>query len=153
MLRAAYEKPELYTDGARVLLYCRHKMKKIHPLLLLFCAAILMTIMHVAGTFLYLYWRVEGFDRVVHFTGGFLAAFTTLYFLYWRQVAEPKNRHLIIIGILAALIIGVLWEIFELEDGMTFLADSGYWVDTVGDVVSDIVGGLVACLYFVYGSK
>ncbi|MDO8560744.1 MAG: hypothetical protein Q7R91_00840 [bacterium] len=77
-------------------------------------------------------------DKIVHFSGGIFAAMLLFLFLGWGKA--EKTRYLY-----AALIIGVLWEIFEI----IFLPDQlkryryafNWWfADTSLDVVADVLG-------------
>lgn len=53
------------------------------------------------------------------------------------------------LGFFAAVVIGIIWEIFELTSGNTAFTDKGYWLDNGGDVVFDVIGGIVAVYYFI----
>ncbi len=110
---------------------------------IILCVAVL----HYLGFYLQLYWRVGWYDRVVHTLGGIWIALTLFYFLKTRMVSIPDTVWLFFVGIGAALIVGIIWEFFEVKAGITVISDKGYLADTVGDIISDVCGGLLASVY------
>ena len=47
-----------------------------------------------------------------------------------------------------AILVGVLWEIFELHFGITLLSDGIIYIrDTASDLIMDISGGLLGVVY------
>lgn len=52
------------------------------------------------------------------------------------------------IGIYGALVIGLLWEFYELYLGMVFLSDGlAYVIDTTKDIIVDTSGAFLGSLY------
>lgn len=99
-------------------------------------AIALVAMLHVSGLHFYFYWRIPWYDRIVHVIAGFAVVFFTYYI--------SRSLSLSVIG---ALVVGVAWEVFEIQSGYSSMAHSGYIFDTIGDLVSDVVGGTVALLY------
>ncbi len=123
-------------------------MTKSRAALVIFLA-IFVLVLHAAGVFLQLYWRVEWYDHVVHIMAG---ATTSLIIFSLGSFGWLRSRPLMLFTsiFLVSLIIGGLWEFFELQTGITSLSDSRYILDTTGDMVSDVVGGLVAGAYLLF---
>jgi uncharacterized membrane protein YjdF len=121
-------------------------MKPRIPYSLLFTTILTIAILHIVGTWFYLYWQLPWYDRVVHPLGGFWVAIATVSILMLKTDRISKIN-IFLICILSAFIIGVAWELFELKAGVTVLGSSGYAIDTAGDIVSDIIGGLAAYWY------
>jgi uncharacterized membrane protein HdeD (DUF308 family) len=72
----------------------------------------------------------------MHFLGGVAVGAALAYFCSLRKKNVPRW----IYGV-AALVIGILWEAFEIWNGDTSLRD---WKDMSLDLVMDILGGLAA---------
>lgn len=124
-------------------------MKRNIPLLSFLLLVVILGFLHFAGIYLHLYWRVQSFDRLVHIIGGFFVAIASLSIIYGSKLQTVKRSHSLMVGIFAALVVGILWEIFEVQNGITSLRDIGYWIDSIGDILSDFIGGCLAALYFI----
>ena len=115
---------------------------------ILYCV-IILALLHFAGVYLELYWRLPGYDKLAHLLGGFLAAFTVLSFVFIKQSPHVSKRQIISVGVLAAFSVGIAWELFELQAGITALSDTHYYINNGGDVFFDIVGGVAGVFYFI----
>jgi len=103
-------------------------------------------VLHLMGQFLYLYWQLPMYDRVVHFLGGFFTGSAVYLFLRpWWQTHSAVS--LMISTLVLSLVVGILWEVFEAKTGVTIMTDIGYIIDTREDIILDIVGSLVAWLF------
>lgn len=68
---------------------------------------------------------------------------------FFKNIISVKQSFSI--AVIASLIIGVLWEYFELHFQITFLSDGwNYWTDTSSDVFLDVLGGFLAAKYSFY---
>ena len=86
---------------------------------------------------------------VVHFLAGATVAIATVliikYFLRDRVATLGK---FVWPAITTALIIGVIWELYELHFGLTHLSDGVRYIrDTTSDISMDICGGILGALY------
>ncbi len=117
-----------------------------HTLFLLF----LVGILNFFADYLYLYWVIWWFDMLVHFLAGATVAMATvlvLSFLY-RTYEENSLIKNIILAVLGALVVGIIWELYELYFGITLLSDGIiYFRDTLSDILMDISGGFFGALY------
>ncbi len=81
----------------------------------------------------YWYWEYWWLDILMHFFGGLLIALGA-------SLALQRWAHII----LAVLVIGVLWEVFEYVIGIS-IREPNFVLDSSLDLFADIVGGFVAC--------
>jgi hypothetical protein len=98
---------------------------------------------------LYLYWTIWWFDMFVHFSAGACVAMASilLYFFYTKQ-SLPSIKTTLKVAITSAIIIGILWEIYELVFQITYLSDGlDYYLDTSSDLLMDLSGGIIGSLY------
>ena len=107
--------------------------------------------LHITGIIYSLYFKIIWTDTVIHALGGFWVAGVALWFYYLSGYVKPrlsKGVHVFLISILAAIVIGVLWEIFEVVTGATFVTRAAYVPDTIVDLIADSVGALAMAFYF-----
>ena len=86
---------------------------------------------------------------MLHFLGGVCVAMAFLSFYYYIFKFTTTNK-LKVIGIvfISVVTVGVLWEIFELVAGQTFLTDGVVYIrDTASDLLMDVCGGFFGTLY------
>lgn len=100
----------------------------------------------------YWYWMYPWFDNPMHFLGGLWLGGTIIWILKTRHTEEGKTvsmcRYAVyIIG--GAMIIGVLWELFEfsLDTFITFRVND--IVDTLSDLSMDFLGTTAAYVILV----
>jgi hypothetical protein len=116
----------------------------------LFLSAILTTIIvctiELISFYFHLFYSIMWFDMIMHFSGGFLVALLALTIVtYYKQ--DLSYGQILFWGIITAFLIGVLWEVYELYEGITVWGSFGYWGDNGMDVTMDTFGGLVAVWY------
>jgi magnesium-transporting ATPase (P-type) len=120
----------------------------IHAFILL----ALVGVLNLTAIHLYLYWTTNWFDMIVHTLAGATVGMTMILFWQYRHMSVPlqslDQRHLVRIGVIGAIVIGILWEIYELSFGITTLADGiHYFTDTGSDLICDTIGGILGSLY------
>ena len=94
-----------------------------------------------------LYWELRWLDLCIHLLAGFLIGLT--YFSIWfRRSSEPPYSLLWLIAgsLIAALLVGIAWEVLEWWLGLVLL-DSAGLVDTALDLLLDCVGATLAALF------
>ncbi|MEX0917204.1 MAG: hypothetical protein WDZ90_01650 [Candidatus Paceibacterota bacterium] len=124
-------------------------MKKERKEILLLLAVLIYGIfaLHLLATLFYFYWTLWWYDIMMHGLGGFFVGLSTLWFFYLSgYVQAPRNSLIFFYGIVSALVVGVLWEVFEYIVGATNRDE--YMFDTFLDLLMDIAGGLGAYYYF-----
>ena len=121
-------------------------MQKFSLLFTSFAVLICLFILHIAGSFLYLYWTLDWFDSLVHFIGGVSVGFFALWTFWdsglWKK-ERPKQFSALITTVLVVIIVGAAWEIFEYVNGLT-QSTEGYKLDTIHDMIADTLGAIVA---------
>lgn len=113
--------------------------------LAILCLVLFFAFLHVLALHFYFYWTVWWFDIFMHVLGGFI--FGTLFALLLLHSASGRGKSFLLI-ICGALVAGILWEIFEYKTGLTFTTAGNYMIDTISDLLSDVVGGLSAYIYY-----
>ena len=100
----------------------------------------------LAGKF-YWYSTIWYFDMPMHFLGGFwLGLMFFLIFIHFQPKLEPKLGLLIKV-ILGVLLIGILWELFELVFYNYIGKNPFNTLDTMSDICFDLAGGLSSIFY------
>ncbi|MDO8483079.1 MAG: hypothetical protein Q7S86_04665 [bacterium] len=114
--------------------------------------AIFVAFLHVAATMFFLYSFYWWFDIPLHFLGGFCAGLISLYFYSYfhrRTAVSMRPSRGLLVAIIGTVMVGLAWELFEYFAGITFNTVGDYPIDTVKDLIMDILGGYAAYLYFI----
>ena len=97
----------------------------------------------------YLYFTTSWFDSMVHFLATScvgMAGFLVL--IYFGKINTFSRKKQIVIAVSGALVIGLLWEVYELYFGITLLSDGIRYVrDTASDLSMDVLGGFSGSFY------
>jgi len=80
--------------------------------------------------------------------GGIVTAMMLAYFLF-TFFPRIQGANLNITIFLGVLVVGILWEVFELRFYMTSLSNYGYFTETISDIISNLTGSLIAQYYFI----
>jgi hypothetical protein len=114
----------------------------------MFWVLFIVGVMNAIAYKLYLFWTVIWFDMVMHFLGGL---FVALFFFWALSLFKSQLSYTerLILGVVFTLLIGLVWEYFELIIQVTDLLSSEYWNDTGMDIVMDTLGALVG-VFFVH---
>lgn len=114
-----------------------------------FWSLALTGILNWFSTKLYLYWTVWWIDMVVHFLGGLTVGLTLMWLgSLSNNFRDWSLKKLLFSALFGAILIGILWEIYELYFGLTSLSDGmDYWTNTSSDLIMDAVGGISSFLY------
>ncbi len=101
--------------------------------------------------YFHLFDAITNFDMTFHFLGGFFIGLSALTVLTATK-NDVSYGKLLLWGVTTALVVGLLWEVYELSVGITYWGMSfwpswEYLADNGMDVTMDTFGGLVAVLY------
>ena len=118
-----------------------HTMNTSPLLALLFVTVLVMGVVHHLALTFFLYWQFSWFDIPMHILGGIVIAFTILVIPRFQNTL-PERYFSLFAVLCGVLIIGLLWEIFEIWAGIP-LYEEGFGIDLVSDLVMDIIGGVV----------
>ncbi len=121
-------------------------LMKLSRAILVISLALVVLFLYVAGLILEFHWRMGWYDHVVHTLAGAMASLA-IFSLYAMRAITKRPGALFAGAFLVSLVVGTLWEIFELRAGITSFSHRGYAVDTALDIVFDIVGGWLAAGY------
>ncbi len=123
-------------------------LKRLTGLLIIavFALLIIFYIMAIAHElFFYIWW----YDIMLHFLGGLGLGLSAVYVCYFSGHFRPRlSRNAIFYTVLfSALLVGVLWEVFENYSGLTY-SFGNYRLDTIKDMFTDVFGSIVAYVFF-----
>lgn len=107
---------------------------------------------NLLATFFYWYSTFWWFDMPMHFLGGFWVALMSLWLALFTPLGRylPKGRaSLVLYAFLSTVLIGALWELFEVSVDAITLVRSVRLVDSLSDMAFDIAGGLAGALYVI----
>ena len=109
-----------------------------------FLLIFLIFILNCLAMKFYWYSSIWYFDMIMHFLGGFWVSLAIIWFFHVKDV----SLKLIFKIILGVLLIGFLWEVFEVVIDEIFSKNSFNVLDTISDIFLDLSGGCLAVLYF-----
>lgn len=115
-------------------------MRKSSLLYTAFGFMIALGTLHFIADAFYFYWTFWWYDIMMHFLAGFTGGLLILWFI--RPFGILKSIYFALLGI---LVIGITWEIFEYVYHIAQTTD--YWQDTILDLIADVAGAVLACLY------
>lgn len=107
--------------------------------------AILIIVIHIFFLFFNLYDSIPWLDILMHFLGGMWAGFFSYLILINGINFNFSGIKFLIILVSASAFIGVLWEFLEfIMTRLTSIPMQGTLQDTMGDLLMDIIGGIVS---------
>ena len=115
-----------------------------------FIILVLVGALDLVATYLHLFDTIMWFDMIMHFSGGFFISSAVLLIFTRKFDRTFSYGELLLWGLGSAVVIGVLWECFELYFGITYFWSPSYWGDNGMDVTMDTFGGLIAVWYSYY---
>ena len=115
-------------------------MKKTTTLVFIIVLAVLAVI-HLVSLKFYLYWNFLWLDIFVHCFAGVIVALGA--FAVFDFFPNLPTRWLGFWPIIAwVLIVGLVWEVFELLGG-GIMIEANFKVDLITDLIMDVVGGVI----------
>lgn len=121
-----------------------HKTSLFKQILVLF---FVIFVLNIIADIFYLHWTIWWYDVFLHFLAGICVGLVFVMLNIYNNKSSYSHKNLVL-GILSVLFVGVVWEIFELKIGQTFLADGvHYYRDTFSDIMADLSGGFVSMVY------
>lgn len=118
-----------------------------------------ISVLHFLSIWLLWYTHIWWIDIVLHVLGG---AWITLVFFYMKNLYAPSLGEgvpllfYLIIAVGVAMLVGVAWEWFEYAFDFLFFYTQRFafraqlgLTDTMGDLLSDFVGGVMAASYII----
>ncbi|MFH1200916.1 MAG: hypothetical protein V1484_01120 [bacterium] len=95
----------------------------------------------------YWYYSIWWSDMPMHFLGGFCVGLFLIWLLSYKNSSLEINLKLICRIFLGVLIIGILWELYEILFYNILAQNPFNILDITHDIFFDLSGGLCAILY------
>lgn len=122
------------------------KERMVSGVSIVFLALVIALFQFLANEY-YLYWKWWWADIVMHFLGGLFIASGVLWWLRFEIPVGLRSRvPKFLTALLAIIVVGVAWEVFEYVTGMYNAVN--YTLDTTLDLATDVGGMLFAYLLF-----
>lgn len=98
-----------------------------------------------------IFWTIPWLDSALHVFGGFLGALIVVYLLQKAGISPrtlPRKMFLLTFVVISVFAVGVAWELWEIFVGFTDPFVLAEQVDTVSDLVMDIIGSIIGFAYY-----
>lgn len=106
-------------------------------------AAIATVALNFFAVHYHLYWRIWWYDIPIHFLGGMVLGGLGIWFLFSLKQSVfswLSGRRMFALVIIFTFCAGTTWEIFEYSLGDTLNTIGSYPLDTIKDLVMDLLG-------------
>lgn len=103
-------------------------------------------LLNFIGSKLHWYYSVWYYDIVMHTLGGLWIALV-IFWLYPVKIKNEFTKHIFFV-LLGVLMIGILWEFFEIFVNETIAKNPFNFFDTISDIFCDLTGGVLVLIYF-----
>lgn len=104
------------------------------------------------ATYFHLYFFIWWLDIPVHIFGGLWVGLLSLV-LYYHSDYVPHKEHSVLltiaIALSSALVIGLMWEIYEFVVDRAMEANEMQLGDALKDLCDDLLGGIIAAVIFI----
>lgn len=121
-----------------------------HPLFVIsFVLLLTVAVLHSIAIKYHFYWTLSWIDIPIHFLGGLTVSLAAIWFFYFSRYIPPLRLSALSIFIIAGtsvLVVGIIWESFELLAGIAERNADYYISDTVLDFVANITGAVFGSL-------
>lgn len=111
--------------------------------------SIFMAVSHWVFSIYNFYYLIPKLDILMHFLGGLLVGLIVLCLLFVRKLFGFAHTHhgvVISTTLVSVLMVGLAWELFEFMFNISIVNIDT--LDTIEDIVMDIIGGLVAIWWY-----
>lgn len=105
---------------------------------------VLIFFLNLLALKLHWYSLIWYFDMFMHFLGGFWLGLVSLWLFGWGSF----SRGLALKTLVFVLIIGLGWEFFEILAYNQIVKESLDILDTVSDLLFDLMGGMAALIWY-----
>jgi hypothetical protein len=99
-------------------------------------------IFNAYGVYSGFYERIVWYDIPMHALGG-MSVFLGMLLLVQRAYAHHVSSVTLLRALGVVIIVGVLWEYYELLIGAMSIDQVGYYADTAHDIGMDLLGGII----------
>jgi len=116
-----------------------------------FALIIIIALLHYLALDRAYYWTISWYDIMMHFLGGVWVALFALWIFSSRKISFLPLRISFLQIVSLVICIGIIWELYEILFGLTFVSDPEYLGDTMLDLIMDTIGGI--CVAFSVRNK
>jgi hypothetical protein len=127
-------------------------MNKRFPSSVILTLIIFIFIVNAVADYWHLYFYIWWLDIPMHILGGFWVALTSLaiyYALPERREKDCSSMFVYALSIASALLIGLIWEVFEFSVDIILSSFVTKSADILKDLGDDLVGGLLGAVLFI----
>lgn len=127
-------------------------MNKQFPTWILAGLGLILAIANAVAIRFHLFFFVSWLDIPMHVIGGLWVGLLTLAYYYSPRIKEPKNHsdtRALRLAVLATLIVGVTWELFEFSLDKFIVFGPHDLKDSMDDLLNDLIGAVFAAEIFV----
>jgi hypothetical protein len=110
----------------------------------------LLALINILSMKFFWYQSIWWFDMPMHFVGGFTTLLLLAYLSYDRLQYDFLFYRKIILLILGAVLVGILWEVFEYVFNNIIAGVPWDIVDTSADIFWDTTGAVAALVFLRY---
>ena len=129
-----------------------HMKERKEVLFVSFALIILIGVLNIWALNNFWYWVYWWFDILMHFLGGLWVGVMAIWVYYLSGLlGKPliTKKNVLILSFVSVLVVGIGWEVFEIFIKET-INEPGFIIDTLGDLLFDLLGAFVAYRYFTY---
>ena len=108
--------------------------------------------LHLAGSYYNWYWSYNYFEVIIHILAGLWVGSLFLWLASCLSQIDSMKEYRtksFLIALVAAALVGVAWELLENFGHLAFINADMYSFNTAIDLSNDIIGGILAYLYFI----
>ena len=109
----------------------------------LLVAFLIIIVNYCAGIY-QVYWMLPWFDIPMHISGGLMVGLFAATGLDYIHINKRRSLYII----LAVIAVGVVWEFVECYFGITDGLGPISRLDTIKDVIDDIIGGVLSIWFW-----
>lgn len=118
-------------------------MKLSTEVIYFFLLSLAVAVLHLFYMNFGFYWTMPWVDSSVHFLGGMWVAF--IFHIIFVIYFSGKSTGNIRLSIYSVILVGLLWEAFEVFIGTADFYSHSYPIDFLSDMTFDFLGGV--CFY------
>src|SRR5579862_1538266 len=93
-----------------------------------FVLLVIVGVLDLVALKLDFFWTVHNFDSLLHLIGGTCVGLGALWLRLRGSEKDVSKRQIFITTVFSTLLVGIIWEMFELANGITFLSDGIHYV-------------------------
>lgn len=126
--------------------------QKHFPLWIIPALVVFIFLVNLFATYFHLYFLIWWLDIPVHILGGLWVALLTLVLYYHSEYVSHKDHSplfALAIAICSALIVGLMWEIYEFVVDRALEINDMQLGDSLKDLCDDLLGGIIAGVIFI----